>query len=272
MEERIRSSVVKRKPRKATRKKRKRKEKRCTRKGDITKAVCGFVMTLMDEKGLALCRRCGATESWISETMISRSYKEGIPTHSPRYTYRPIGHFKELLNKVQAKSNTTIPKEVYTALKVEFDKIADPSICWTKATPPQIYLFLRRTGFSKYYDERYFITKRLNPNYHPLVMDDDHVSTLEKMFLQIFPHFHSVVKEIYALDPTTKQRFNFLYYPYVAYKLCQLQGYTNYLPFFSQLKDPAKLDYQDRVMARLFDREGWQFRPTSIWNIYRDAL
>ena len=57
-------------------------------------------------------------------------------------------------------------------------------------------------------------------------------------------------------------RVNFLNYYYTVYKLCELLGQTQFLPFFPMLKDREKRIEQDNIWKKICDELEWEFIPT----------
>ncbi len=55
---------------------------------------------------------------------------------------------------------------------------------------------------------------------------------------------------------------DFLNYYYTIYKLCELLGQTQYLPYFPMLKDRDKRIEQDEIWKKICMELNWDFIPT----------
>jgi hypothetical protein len=73
---------------------------------------------------------------------------------------------------------------------------------------------------------------------------------LQHMFKEIQPAFIKYCPE---------DRSNFLSYPYVLYKLCQLLEMDEFLPCFQLLKCRGKLYEQDKVWQKICKEMRWEF-------------
>ena len=57
-------------------------------------------------------------------------------------------------------------------------------------------------------------------------------------------------------------RVNFLNYYYTIYKLCELLGQNEFLPYFALLKDREKMMEQDEIWKKICEELDWEFIPT----------
>jgi hypothetical protein len=73
---------------------------------------------------------------------------------------------------------------------------------------------------------------------------------LQYLFKEIQPAF---------IKYCPRDRSNFLSYPYVLYKLCQLLEMDEFLPCFQLLKSREKLYQQDQVWQKICEEMRWQF-------------
>ena len=104
-------------------------------------------------------------------------------------------------------------------------------------------------GLRKYYDQTMQIWCRITGN-QPVRLDPVCEEKIRLMFIHIQAPFDKHC-------PLTRK--NFLSYPYVIYKFCQMLGYDNLLPYFSLLKGKEKLKLQEDIFRKICTEIGWEF-------------
>lgn len=210
--------------------------------------------------------------------------EDGVPYNEVRRcTYRRINHFREYLRQQQGKSRVQISPAVLAILRAELKKHHyEPSQC-----TPQIVRYLlknlnqtatkvcdmtrlggaAKNGVSRrlrpqqfswalIYEHTPTITLLLNPSYRLINIPTERERLLCHLFEKTeapFEKYKIVVK---------KGRKNFLSYPFVTYKLCELLGWDEYLPAFALLKSDDLLILQDSYFKLICKELGWQFVPT----------
>ena len=110
---------------------------------------------------------------------------------------------------------------------------------------------LKKLGYNKYYEHIPFIKDKLGIK--PPIMSPELEDKLCSLFMDI--------QRPYA-QHCPDDRVNFLNYYYVLYKICELLGETQFLPFFPMLKDPVKRIEQDEIWKKICHELRWEYVPT----------
>lgn len=208
--------------------------------------VCDVEMTFYQNEALLGCPRCGH-EEFILVDSEKPSYKDP-PREITYFAYKKINHFNEWLAQFQAKENTDIPQDIIEAVMRELrkERISDPK----KVKKDKIREVLQKLKFSKMYDHVQQIKNRIQQQMTMLTLSKEMEEKLQHMFKEIQPAF---------IKYCPANRSNFLSYPYVLYKLCQLLEMDEFLPCFQLLKSREKLYQQDQVWQKICQEMRWQF-------------
>jgi hypothetical protein len=209
---------------------------------------CGDEMILSMNEAYLACKTCGHQLPLLIDS-DKPSYKDP-PREVSYYAYKRINHFNEWLAQFQAKESTEIPHEVYDAILLEFKKERITNMSTLKQT--KLREILKKLKLNKYYEHTAHILNRLNGQNAP-VMSRDNEEKLRFMFKEIQPSFQ-------AHRP--KDRSNFLHYPYVLYKFCELLELDEFLPCFPLLKNRDKLYAHDKIWQLICQDMDWQYIPT----------
>ena len=199
-----------------------------------------------DNEGLLICNHCSINFKYLIDN-DKPSYKEP-PKEVCFYAYKRINHFREILAQFQAKETTMIPDEVLENIKLQIQKerLEIKHISNKKAKE-----ILKKLGYNKYYEHIPFIKDKLG--IRPPVMSSDLEETLCNLFMEI--------QGPYAKH-CPQDRVNFLNYYYTIYKLCELLGQEQFLPYFPMLKDREKRIEQDEVWKLICSDLNWEYIPT----------
>jgi hypothetical protein len=208
--------------------------------------ACDVEMTFYQNEAKLGCPECGF-EDFILIDSEKPSYKDP-PREITYFAYKKINHFNEWLAQFQAKENTDIPQDVIDAVLAEIKKerIRDPK----RVKKEKIHQILQKLKLSKMYDHVQQIKNRIQQQMTTLVLSRENEERLQFMFKEIQPAF---------IKFCPKGRSNFLSYPYVLSKLCQLLEMDEFLPCFQLLKSREKLYQQDQVWQKICAEMGWQF-------------
>lgn len=207
---------------------------------------CSVEMTFYQNEAKLGCPSCGY-EEFILIDSEKPSYKDP-PREITYFAYKKANHFNEWLAQFQAKENTDIPADVIEAVLAELrkERISDPK----KVKKEKILEVLRKLKLSKMYDHVQQIKNRIQQQMTSLTLSKETEEKLQHMFKEIQPAF---------IKYCPKGRSNFLSYPYVLYKMCQLLEMDEFLPCFQLLKSREKLYQQDQVWQKICADLGWQF-------------
>ena len=208
--------------------------------------TCDIEMTFLQNEALLGCPRCGH-EEFILIDSEKPSYKDP-PREITYFAYKKINHFNEWLAQFQAKENTDIPQDVIETVMRELrkERISDPK----KVKKEKIREILQKLKMAKMYDHVQQIKNRIQQQMTMLTLSKEMEEKLQHMFKEIQPAF---------IKYCPANRSNFLSYPYVLYKLCQLLEMDEFLPCFQLLKSREKLYQQDQVWQKICQEMRWEF-------------
>ena len=213
---------------------------------DICKYCNKGELIPLEDEGILICNTCSRSIPYLIENE-KPSYKEP-PKEVCFYAYKKINHFKEILAQFQGKETTQIPPEVIENIKLQIKK---ERIDLTQITNNKTKEILKKLGYNKYYEHIPFIKDKLGIK--PPIMSQELEETLCNLFIELQAPYSKFCPD---------DRVNFLNYYYTAYKLCELLGEDNYLPFFPMLKDKEKGIEQDTIWKKICEELDWEFIHT----------
>ena len=212
--------------------------------------ICQFCrqgeMIPIESEGIMVCNKCSKQVVFLIDNE-KPSYKEP-PKEACFYAYKRINHFREILAQFQAKETTSIPEHVLESIKQQIKK---ERIEISQFTDKKAKEIMKKLGFNKYYEHIPFIKDKLGIK--PPVMTPDLEERLCNLFMEIQGPYAKFCPD---------DRVNFLNYYYTVYKLCELLGRTEFLPFFPMLKDREKRIEQDQIWKQICLEFDWVFIPT----------
>lgn len=212
--------------------------------------ICQFCyqgeMIPVESEGIMVCNHCAKHVVFLIDNE-KPSYKEP-PKEACFYAYKRINHFREILAQFQAKETTSIPENVLESIKQQIKK---ERIEITQFTDKKAKEIMKKLGFNKYYEHIPFIKDKLGIK--PPVMTPDLEDRLCNLFMEIQGPYAKFCPD---------DRVNFLNYYYTVYKLCELLGRREFLPFFPMLKDREKRIEQDQIWKQICIELDWEFIPT----------
>jgi len=212
--------------------------------------ICQFCyqgeMIPVECEGIMVCNYCAKHVVFLIDNE-KPSYKEP-PKEACFYAYKRINHFREILAQFQAKETTSIPENVLESIKQQIKK---ERIEITQFTDKKAKEIMKKLGFNKYYEHIPFIKDKLGIK--PPVMTPDLEDRLCNLFMEIQGPYAKFCPD---------DRVNFLNYYYTVYKLCELLGRREFLPFFPMLKDREKRIEQDQIWKQICIELDWEFIPT----------
>ncbi len=203
-------------------------------------------MVPIDSDGMLVCNKCSNFVVYYMET-DKPSYKEP-PKEACFYAYKRINHFREIIAQFQAKETTQIDPAIISAIE---NQIRKERITLEQFTDGKAKEILKKLGYNKYYEHIPFIKDKLGIK--PPVMSPELEETLCNLFMEIQGPYARFCPD---------QRVNFLNYYYTIYKLCELLGQTQFLPYFPMLKDRDKRIEQDEIWKKICKELKWIFIPT----------
>ncbi len=213
---------------------------------DICRKCDKGELIAIEHDGVLVCNNCFCSIPYLVENE-KPSYKEP-PKEVCFYAYKRINHFREIIAQFQAKETTQIPEEVLENIKLQIKK---ERMEVTQMTNKKAKDILKKLGYNKYYEHIPFIKDKLGIK--PPIMSHELEETLCNLFMDIQAPYSRYCPN---------DRVNFLNYYYTVYKLCELLGQTQFLPYFPMLKDLYKRIEQDEIWKKICNELDWEFIPT----------
>ena len=211
---------------------------------------CGSNKLLYQTEGILTCPQCGDSESIFIDIEPNNNHE--MMVIKPINPYERKTHFSEWLSNLQIKSSATIPEDVIDLIKLEFKK--------TQMTQKKI----NELSYAKYKK----ILKKLK-----LQIYYKHISYIKFLITGIRPPTFSreIEDQLKLMFDMTQEpfqehkgdRINYLSYPYVLFKFCEILKLTEFMQYFSLLKDHSKLRVQDVIFKLICNDLGWEFKPST---------
>lgn len=200
-----------------------------------------------EDEGAIICTNCYKNFPYLIENE-KPSYKD-TPKEITSYGYKPINHFKEVLAQTQAKETTQIGDEMIEKIKLQIKK---ERLKLEEVSNEMMRKILRKLNYdSKFYEHIPFIKHKMGIK--PIIMSRE----LEE---DLYNDFNLLQVPYFKHCPNNRE--NFLNYNYVAYKLCERRGRSEFLPFFHMIKDRNKLIEHDSIWEKMCVDLGWKFIST----------
>lgn len=213
--------------------------------------ACGSNSTLYNEaENKAICETCGYVSHYI-DTRVYTVFSDS--SEFSCFTYKPMNHLNEFLCRFQAKENNYVPDNIVENLmKYLRDKKGIKKA--SEVTYHDVQASQRSLRQSRYYNQTMQIWSRITGN-PPMRIRPDIEDKIRILFNQLKEPFKK---------HCPKNRKNFLSYPYTVYKLCQILGCTDILPYLNLLKGEDKLLMAEDIFKKICMELNWPFQPADM--------
>ena len=206
------------------------------------------LVTSFDFESYTTCQDCGMIFEIISNESGNLSYASSESVEFSSFCYRRANHFSEWLLNSQGKESLRISDE---ELEKVMEVLAQKSIPEDKITHLEVRLALKELGYKKFYEHAIKISSLITGR-APARLTSIQEEQLKIMFLSIQEPF----------EEFKNSRSNFLSYPFVLHKMCQLLGISHMSNTYSLLKGAAKLHKQDNIWKQICHKLNWKFIPS----------
>lgn len=228
-----------------------------------------------------LCNGCGSGNGLIENTDYSTvcfncgnemiliknkpTYKDIDRVNiTAKYKYDRISHFKDIMNKFQAKQTNTIPDKVFDYINKQLESHGllidskDNVLKYSKVKKSHILMFLKEGGFSEHYDDCIYIYCTITFTKPP------NITHIEEEIMNDFKLLISTYNSIKNQENTIckKRRKNFLNSQYILYQLLRKHKYDCKKEDFNILKTRDRRIEHDEVYMKLCEKLKWTFRST----------
>ena len=210
-----------------------------------------------------VCYNCGNEIKMIKNNPTYKDIDRVNITN--KYKYDRISHFKDIMNKYQAKQTNTINDQVFSYINEQLEShgllVNSPisSVKYSKVNKSHISMFLKEGGFSENYDDCVLIYCSITNTKPP------NISHIEQSIME---DFEKLIKTYNSMKSTsdsfvgTKKRKNFLNSQYVLYQLLRRHKYRCKKEDFNILKTRDRRIEHDEVYMKLCDELKWTFIST----------
>lgn len=212
-------------------------------------AQCNIPMRLAPHRALMVCVKCGCFSSYIDGTTNSMAYGDEIEISS-MYCYKRLNHFRLQLAQLQATETTEVPQKIIDKVLEELNGrgVKKPE----DVTIKMIREILKKMKQRKCYDHIPQIYSRVT-GIPPVRLTPELEEKLRLMFINIQEPFEK---------HCPPGRRNFLSYKFLLYKMFQLLGLDELLPYMTLLKGKDKLMKQDAIYRECCKELDWTFIPS----------
>ena len=206
-------------------------------------------------EGFTACGRCGLVHSENLEAAPLDQHLNGTSLRIVRkgkrtYALTPekrLAHFRQWLNRLQAKNECSIDKEHLALIEKELSKHKTDALdfCLMRG-------ILRKLKMQRYYGHTYYLICHFGGP--PVIeLTKDHENVLLQRFYAIQDEFAR----------SRGKRTNMLSYPYLIKKFMELEGWTDAAASIRPFKSNDRLRSQDRVWKKICASKGFVFHSTA---------
>jgi len=222
---------------------------------------CGGI--LRDHGWLLVCHSCGVCceqppncdAQHTSFGNMNREWRSGGG-------YRPLNHFCEIIMQFQGKRRSSAPDEIYELIRKDCERY---HLERSQITPSVIRHYLKQRGLNMHYKHCAELSYRLSgiPPPYMTPMQEERIMKLYPLVVAAYQTSPRYLERMVRRNGRMKVNPNNMNCFYVFYKLCQLLGYTEFLPYIPLPKSQAGIDDNDENGWRHICKvHGWKYMPT----------
>jgi hypothetical protein len=216
-------------------------------------ATCNGELIFDHRTGSTTCTMCGVSRAGGMGLGVQQTFADSQASSRTAAPYERIAHFKEFIARLEGTERTEIPEVVVNTLLLQcaMHRI-DPIREHERVTYTFVRGALQRTGFCQFFENTTqligLLTKRQSRRF-----TDEEKAQLTRIFREIQVPF----------ERHKGKRKNFLSYSFTLYKLCELLGMREFLPYLPLLKAPANLLAADALWEKICHDLDYEFVRTS---------
>ena len=216
--------------------------------GSETCPECREVMHLDQALAVLICSKCGRSKPFLDATASLLAYSDDYEYCS--FSYKRINHFSEWLASIQAKETLDIPQSVLDCI---MQHLHDQRVQSNgEVTVHKVREILKMLKLRKYYEHVQLITCKITGREPP----------------RMTPEMEEKIKVCFLAASSSFQRHcppdrkNMISYQLVLLKLCELLGYTEFVPYFMLLKCREKLSRMCVIWKKICEDLDWSYIPS----------
>lgn len=220
---------------------------------EFTCNECSGDLVLDHRTGTTACRFCGVSRVGGLGLGVQQTFADGQASSRTAAPYERLSHFKEFIARLEGSERTEIPQIVtHTLLQQCMIHRIDPLREPDRVTYTFVRTALQRTGYCMFFENSTqlicLLTKR-----QPRRFLEEEKAQLTAIFREIQTPF----------EKHKGKRKNFLSYSFTLYKICELLGMREMLPFLPLLKAPSNLLAADLLWEKICGELQYEFVRTS---------
>jgi len=221
-----------------------------------------FSRCVVDEHtATVVCTECGRSRSYCDSTEAFTNFGD-LPFRRRSSGYHPPNHFSEIVAQFQGKRRTQAPAEVVQLVRRDCDRYHIPPACRTAHV---VRRFLKQRRHSDCYRFCAEMSAQISgmPAPYMTPMQEERVAMLFPLTVEAYRSSPRYERRKRNRNNRAKVEPNNMNYFYVFYKLCQMLGYAEFLPYIPLPKSAANIDDNDNNGWRhVCEFNGWRYTPT----------
>jgi hypothetical protein len=220
---------------------------------EFTCSECSGDLVLDHRTGTTACPFCGVSRVGGLGLGVQQTFADGQASSRTAAPYERISHFKEFIARLEGSERTEIPQiVVHTLLQQCMIHRIDPLREPERVTYTFVRTALQRTGYCQFFENSTQLISLLTKRQPRRFLQE------EKDLLT------SIFREIQApFEKHKGKRKNFLSYSFTLYKICELLGMREMLPYLPLLKAPSNLLAADLLWEKICNDLQYEFIRTS---------
>jgi len=203
---------------------------------------CKIGRILQNENENGFCNNCGImTIVYVHHTPYDEKY---YTQRNLINSYTKISHFKKVIEKFQGKGDVYISDSILNKIKKEYENFDND------VNKINTRLILKKLKLLKQYDNVFYINNCLGVK--PTLINETDYNTLMNQFQQI--------ESLYDKNKIPNFKSNFFHYYYILYKLCQVNGFNDYLNEIPIVKTQKTINQHEIVFEQICNELGWVYK------------
>lgn len=219
---------------------------------EIDHEICQYCKTekiIYKNEALQICPVCSRGEYIFVDAMCKSTSDENLRDTT---NYKHENHMNEIIAQFQAKEHINVPDDVCERIKNELKK--KRLLHQNKLNPQIMKEILKKLGLTKKYGEHktyimYYILGIIPP-----ILSKKQEGIIRSQFNEIIVPWTLLHEEL--------NRKNLIRYHYIFGKLCELNGFDEFLPFIPKMSY-IKTHSQDCIWKKFCEFLKWQYIPST---------
>ena len=220
---------------------------------EFTCDECSGDLVFDHRTGTTACRFCGVSRVGGLGLGVQQTFADSQASSRTAAPYERLSHFKEFIARLEGSERTEIPQVViHTLLQQCLMHRIDPLKEPERVTYTFVRTALQRTGYCMFFENSAQLISLLTKR-PPRRFLEEEKQQLTAIFREIQAPF----------EKHKGKRKNFLSYSFTLYKICELLGMREVLPFLPLLKAPSNLLAADILWQKICQDLKYEFVRTS---------